>query len=167
MQTNDKSSLVALGTDGREYLVRAAPARPLPDIFNRRSALGSIVGSLIASITFGKFAEGRPADSDDPLLRLVRKYEAQREVFNDLDNITNDQSDELYDRTLKATMIEINKTQPQATTAAGALAALDHVLSDHDYFGDEQRELYCGTAMLWTLIAAARDYIDRTAEVRS
>jgi hypothetical protein len=53
------------------------------------------------------------------------------------------------------------KSEP-ATTAAGALAALDYVLADQAIWHDPDQ--YAGERFLRQLIAAARDYIARTAQ---
>jgi hypothetical protein len=51
---------------------------------------------------------------------------------------------------------------PAATTAEGAVAALDHVLNDESlWHGTEE---YAGEIFLRQLITAARDYILRTAK---
>lgn len=52
---------------------------------------------------------------------------------------------------------EILGQRPPATTAVSALAALDHVLADHDLWSG--REEYPGLQMLWLLMIAARDYV--------
>jgi hypothetical protein len=50
---------------------------------------------------------------------------------------------------------------PAATTAEGAVAALNHVLNDESLWHDSQ---YAGEVFLRQLIEAARDYINRTAK---
>ena len=46
---------------------------------------------------------------------------------------------------------------PPATTAAGVLSALDHVLQSDDLFFDRSESP--DLQMLWLLVKAARDYI--------
>lgn len=50
---------------------------------------------------------------------------------------------------------------PAATTAEGAAAALNHVLNDDSLWHGSE---YAGEVFLRQLIAAARDYIKRTAK---
>jgi hypothetical protein len=95
----------------------------------------------------------------DPLLVLLQRYEAEREAF-DKGAVTAGMTDEDWDRiaetTWAGTQARIIVEQPPATTAAGALFALDHVLNS-DEFADR-----CDSPdlqMLWLLIKAARDYI--------
>jgi hypothetical protein len=95
----------------------------------------------------------------DPLLRLLQRYEAELAAFNDATGIAEQAWDHIAETTWSRTQDEILEQKPEATTAAGALAALDHVLrselfAERTEFADEQ--------MLWLLIKAARDYIART-----
>ena len=78
------------------------------------------------------------AETSDPLLELLQRYEAERAAF---DQFRNEQfSDMEWDRITEATWSrtqdEILEHQPPVTTAAGALLALDHVLRNEDLFGE-------------------------------
>jgi hypothetical protein len=101
----------------------------------------------------------------DPLLVLLQRYEAEREAF-DNGTVTAGMTDEDWDRiaetTWAGTQARIIALEPPATTAAGALLALDHVSRSEDLFADrcESSDLQ----MLWLLIKAARDYIAPLAE---
>jgi hypothetical protein len=52
---------------------------------------------------------------------------------------------------------QIIQSEPAATTAAGAVLALDHVLQSDDLFLDRSESP--DLQMLWLLVKAARDYI--------
>jgi hypothetical protein len=95
----------------------------------------------------------------DPLLQLLQRYEAERAAFdNEASNKLTDQDwNRIAEETWSATQDEILKRQPPATTAKGAILALDHVLRDEYLFGD--REESADQKMLWLLIKAARDFI--------
>ena len=100
-----------------------------------------------------------PTADDDPLLRLLQRYEAELAAFNDAPATAERDWDNIAETTWSRTQDEILERKPEATTAAGALLALDHVLksellSDRTEFADHQ--------MLWLLIKAVRDYIART-----
>ena len=58
------------------------------------------------------------------------------------------------------TQDEILERQPPATTATGAVLALDHVLQNEYLFGE--REDSADQKLLWLLIKAARDFIATT-----
>jgi hypothetical protein len=95
----------------------------------------------------------------DPLLVLLQRYEAEREAF-DNGAVTAGMTDEDWGRiaetTWAGTQARIIALEPPATTAAGALFALDHVLNS-DEFADR-----CDSPdlqMLWLLIKAVRNYI--------
>lgn len=98
--------------------------------------------------------------SDDPLLKLLQRYEAEREAF-DAEGGTEQLADRDWDRiaeeTWSRTQNEILEHQPPATSGAGAFFALDHVLRADCLFGE--REECADQQMLWLLIKAARDYI--------
>jgi hypothetical protein len=96
----------------------------------------------------------------DPLLFLLQRFEVERKAFDDasaIDGITDQHWDRIAGATWSRTQDQIIQSEPPATTAAGALSALDHVLQSDDLFFDrsESRDLQ----MLWLLIKAARDYI--------
>jgi len=98
------------------------------------------------------------AMTDDPLQTLLQRYETELAAFNDATAAEQDW-DKIAEQTWSRTQDEIIERKPEATTAAGALLALDHVLknelfADRAEFADEQ--------MVWLLIKAARDYIART-----
>jgi hypothetical protein len=99
------------------------------------------------------------AETPDPLLELLQRYEAERAAF---DQFRNEQVpdwgwDRIAEETWSRTQDEILEHQPPATTAAGAFLALDHVLRSEDLFGELQES--ADQQMLWLLIKAARDFI--------
>ena len=94
----------------------------------------------------------------DPLFKLLRRYQIERKAFDDAaDGILDRDWDRTAQETWSGTQDEIIRLEPPATTTAGALLALDHVLLSDDLFAErsESAELQ----MLWYLIRAARDYI--------
>jgi hypothetical protein len=100
------------------------------------------------------------ADTPDPLLELLQRYEAERAAFDqegDTERIDQDW-DRIAEETWSRTQDEILAHPPPATTAAGALLALDHVLRDDEVLFGEREEC-ADQQMLWLLIKAARDYI--------
>ena len=97
--------------------------------------------------------------SDDPLLTLLQRYEAELTAFNDATPTGEEDWDNIAKNTWFGTQNEILERKPDATTAAGALLALDHVLNSELF---EDREEFAEHEMLWQLIKAARDYIART-----
>jgi hypothetical protein len=94
----------------------------------------------------------------DPLLQLLQRYEAERAAFDNeaSDQLTDQDWNRLAEDTWSATQDEILESQPPATTAKGAILALDHVLRD-DLFSD--REESADQKLLWIFIKAARDFI--------
>ena len=98
--------------------------------------------------------------ADDPLLRLLQRYEAELVAFNDARGSAEQDWDYVAQTTWSRTQDEILERKPEATTAAGALLALDHVLKSELL---EDRTEFADHQMLWLLIKAARDYIARTA----
>ncbi len=103
------------------------------------------------------------ADTSDPLLALLQRYEAERAAFDQeagTEQIADQDWDRIAEETWSRTQDEILEHQPPATTAAGAFLALDHVLRDEYLFGE--REECADQKMLWLLIKAARDYIATT-----
>jgi hypothetical protein len=86
--------------------------------------------------------------SSDPLLTLLRRYQAELEAFEPpIDCLR------VAQNTWVGTRDKIIRSRPTATTAIGALAALQHVVQCKDLF-DESADLQ----MLWHLVVAARDY---------
>ena len=88
--------------------------------------------------------------SSDPLLALVRKYQTELEAFDPPDEVD---CVALAQNSWVATRDQIIQLKPAATTAIGALAALQHVVQSKDLF-DESADLQ----MLWQLVVSARDY---------
>jgi hypothetical protein len=104
-------------------------------------------------------AQGTPTEAPDPLLTLLRRYEAELAAFDGPRGEAGAKQD--WDRIAKETWSrtqdEILERQFPATTAAGALSALDHVLQNDDIFAE--RTECARQQMLWLLVKAARDYI--------
>src|SRR5215208_7134826 len=92
----------------------------------------------------------------DPLLTLLRRYQAQVQEF-DTQPSSPGFPEHLWDRIARSTWVltqdEIINSRPSATTAVGALAALEHVVKSKDLF-EESSDLQ----MLWQLVVAAHDY---------
>ena len=109
-------------------------------------------------------SESDSSDDTDHLLTLLRRYQAERKAFDDAVAIGAIDTDSIWDTLAKTswanTQDEIIKMEPRATTATGALLALEHVLKSEDLFADraESAEL----EMLWLLVKAARDFIAST-----
>jgi hypothetical protein len=95
----------------------------------------------------------------DPLLKLLRRYETELAAFDHATGSgrTSEEDDQIAEETWYGTKQEILEQQPPATTAAGALLALDHVLTD-DALAAERAE-NDDKQMLWLLVKAARDYV--------
>jgi hypothetical protein len=103
------------------------------------------------------------ASTSDPLLKLLQLYESERGAFDaqaPTEQLADQDWDRIAEETWSHTQNEILEHQPPATTAAGALLALDHVLRDEYLFGE--RDECPDQQMLWLLIKAARDYIATT-----
>jgi len=100
-----------------------------------------------------------PSTTDDPLLRLLERYEAELDAFNDAPGTATQDWDHIAETTWSRTQDEILERKPEATTAAGALRALDHVLKSELL---EDRTEFADHQLLWLLIKAARDYLART-----
>jgi hypothetical protein len=98
--------------------------------------------------------------SDDPLLVLLRRHEAANAAFDGAakNSPREAESDRLF-AACQRTMQAIIDRAPPATTAEGAIAALDHVLGDDALWHDQEK--YAGEWFLRQLIVAARDYIKR------
>jgi hypothetical protein len=99
----------------------------------------------------------------DPLLVLLRRHEAANSAYDaaadrDASEAERNHLFAACGRTMQA-MID---HAPNATTAEGAAAALDHVLNDESLW--HYPEEYTGEAFLRQLIVAARDYIIRTVK---
>jgi hypothetical protein len=95
----------------------------------------------------------------DPLLVLLRRHEAANTAYD----VAADSDASEAERThlfaaCSQTMHAIIDRAPAATTAGGAVAALDHVLNDESLSSKD-----AVGAFLRQLIQAARDYINRTA----
>jgi hypothetical protein len=96
----------------------------------------------------------------DPLLFLLRRYQIECEAFDDapaIDGITDQDRDRIAQATWSRTQDQIIQSEPPATSAAGALLALDHVLQSDDLFAE--RSECADLQMLWLLVKAARDYV--------
>jgi FixJ family two-component response regulator len=108
------------------------------------------------------------ADDTDHLLTLLRRYRAERKAFDDAVAIRGIDTDSIWDTLAKTTWAntqnEIIRSEPRATTATGALLALEHVLQSEDLFADraESAELQ----MLWLLVKGARDFVASTERGR-
>jgi hypothetical protein len=102
-------------------------------------------------------------DAPDPLLALLRRYQDELKAIDDAiaaDGITNEDWDRIAQDTWVGTRDEIIQSELRATTAAGALLALDHVLQSDNLFAERSED--ADLQMLWQLIKAARDYIAST-----
>ena len=102
-------------------------------------------------------------ENPDPLLALLQRYEAELAAFDrplGTEQITDQDWDRIAQETWSHTQDEILKRLPRATTPAGALMALDHVLRNEDLFAE--RDECASQQILWLLIKAARDYIAST-----
>jgi hypothetical protein len=102
-------------------------------------------------------------ENSDPLLALLQRYEAELAAFNrplETEQITDQDWDRIARETWSHTQEEILKRLPRATTPAGALMALDHVLQNEELFAE--RDECANQRILWLLIKAARDYIAST-----
>jgi len=102
----------------------------------------------------------RRTENPDPLLALLQRYEAELAAFDSTtgtEQITDQDWDRIAQETWSHTQDEILKRLPRATTPAGALMALDHVLRNEDLFAE--RDECADQQMLWLLIKASRDYI--------
>jgi hypothetical protein len=90
----------------------------------------------------------------DPLLVLLRRHEAANAAYDALDsNASEAERDHLYGA-CSQTMHAIIDRAPAATTAGGAVAALNHVLNDESLSSEDAVGAF--------LRQAARDYIVRT-----
>jgi hypothetical protein len=98
------------------------------------------------------------AQTSDPLLELLQRYEAERAAFDEFMNeqIPDWEWDRIAEATWSRTQDEILEHQPPVTTATGAFLALDHVLRNEDLWELEQST---DQQMLWLLIKSVRDFI--------
>ena len=80
---------------------------------------------------------GQSMDDVDPLITLLRRYQAERKAFDDGPE-TGDpgEEDRLAEETWYGTQRQIIQSQLPVTTAAGAIWALDYVLQSDDLFAD-------------------------------
>jgi hypothetical protein len=104
----------------------------------------------------------------DPLLALLQRYQEELIAFNEpvsADGSLERDWDKLARETWSATQDEIIRLKLPATTAAGAILALDHVLQSDDLFAERSEST--DLQVLWQLIKAARDYIASTASSAS
>ena len=94
----------------------------------------------------------RLADTD-PLLPLLQRYQVERQAFDNA-TVTEEMTDQDWDRLAQATWSrtqdQIIESEPPATTAAGALRALDHVLQSDDLFFERSESP--DLQMLWLLV---------------
>jgi hypothetical protein len=100
-----------------------------------------------------------PPDLIDPLLVLLRRHEAANVAFDAA--VAADASDEARDRLFAVcsrTADAIVARAPPATTAAGAIAALEFVLEDQVCTA---WKVYPHDRFLRQLVIAALDYIKR------
>ena len=96
----------------------------------------------------------------DPLLVLLQRYLIERKAFDEAaatEKITDQDWDRIAQVTWARTQDQIVQSEPSATTAAGALLALDHVLESDDLFFDRSES--ADLQMLWLLIKGTRDFI--------
>jgi hypothetical protein len=102
-------------------------------------------------------------ETPDLLLELLQRYEAERAAFDEEvgdEQISDKEWDRIAEETWSRTQDQILEHQPPATTATGAVLALDHVLRNEYFFGE--REDSSDQKLLWLLIKAARDFIATT-----
>jgi hypothetical protein len=121
-----------------------------------RSSLTNIVDAPDLSAT--------STTNSDPLLVLLQRYDLELAAFNAQsgNEFTQQDWDRIAESSWSRTQDEILKSKPTATTALGALLALDHVLNNEDIFFAERTEC-ADQQMMWLLVKAARDYIATTA----
>ena len=98
--------------------------------------------------------------SDDPLLELLQRYEAERAAFDEFtdEQLPDEEWDRIAEETWCRTQAKILALKPPVTTAAGAVRVLGHVLRNEDLWGPEQS---ADQQMLWLLINSASDFIAR------
>ena len=98
----------------------------------------------------------------DPLLVLLRRHEAANAAYDALDSDASEAERKHRFGACTETMRAVIDRAPAATTAGGAVAALDHVLNDESLWHGPEK--YAGEVFLRQLIQAARDYINRSAK---
>src|SRR4051812_20155429 len=100
-----------------------------------------VTNDRLSNITFSITARESSLVAADPLHILLRRYDAELKAFDDR-VISGGCAKHLWDRIARNTWVltqeEIIHSRPPATTAAGALAALDHVLQSENLFGDKK-----------------------------
>jgi hypothetical protein len=103
----------------------------------------------------------------DPLLVLLERYESERRAFDNARpaGLSDEDWDRIARLTWAGTQARIIATEPRATTSAGALLALNHVLQSEDLFAD--RSDSPDLQMILLLIKSARDYIASSAQGRA
>ena len=102
-------------------------------------------------------------ENPDPLLALLQRYVAELAAFDQplgTEPVSDQEWDRIAEETWSHTQDEILERHPRATTPAGAVMALDHVLRNEDLFAE--RDECASQQVLWLLIRAARDYIAST-----
>jgi hypothetical protein len=102
-------------------------------------------------------------DDADPLLTLLRRYEAERKSFDIAEDggVSDQDWDRLAEATWYGTQCKIIQSGLPVTTPAGAISLLDHVLKSAELF--EERSASADLQMLWRLIEAVRDFIASAA----
>lgn len=134
---------------------------------NVQTALVRLNSSTEAGSVMGLMPQAQPrrvagtGSEPDRLLDLIRRYEAQTTAFDvEAMSLPSEQWDARANETFFATKNQIIMEQPPATSAAGAIAALSHLLNDDTLAGREESQ---GEMFEWLLIRAARDYIAAAA----
>lgn len=99
-------------------------------------------------------------DNADPLLTLLRRYQAERKAFDTAEDggMSDRDWERLAEQTWYGTQCQIIQSGLPATTAAGAIFLLDHVLQSDVLFAE--RSASADLQMLWRLIEAVRDFIE-------
>ena len=105
---------------------------------------------------------------NDPLFALLQRYRMERKAFDEFrpaERMTERAWDRMARGTWFQTQTELIESELPATTAAGALLALDHVLESDELFFERSES--ADLQMLWLLIKAARDYIAGSAALET
>jgi hypothetical protein len=100
----------------------------------------------------------------DPLLVLLRRHEAANDAFDKAAarDAPEAEKEHLFSACTR-TMEAIADRAPAATTADGAIAALNHLLADDGLWPGAPN--YYPAELFWRhLITAARDFISRKAQ---
>ena len=93
----------------------------------------------------------------DPMLTLLQRYIIERRGFDEADASAVQDWDKYARDTWVGAQDEIIASEPPATTAAGALLALEYVLQSDQLFAEQP--VSAEVQMLWQLVKSARDYI--------